>query len=179
MAIARFNASPPELIWMDLNMPVMDGYEATRRIRQLPGGNNIKILALTANALKAERERILETGCDDVFYKPYQLEDVLHAMEEHLGVKYKYAVDGPKVEALPAVIMLEAEDFKLLPQPLIEELLLAARSLDQRQLQLLIESIDPSQQQLRDGLTTLDFHFQFDEIIRLCELAQEAVVIQK
>ena len=66
-AVAR---DPPDLIFMDLKMPVMDGLEATRRIRGMAGGQAVRIIALTAQAMAGDEDRALENGCDDYLAKP-------------------------------------------------------------------------------------------------------------
>jgi len=64
----------PNLILMDINLPEIDGYEVTTRLRQMEGLNNIPIVALTANVLKGDRERSLDAGCDGYIQKPVDVD---------------------------------------------------------------------------------------------------------
>ena len=89
-AIEQFEIWQPDLIWMDMRMPVIDGLEATRRIRASKNGNAVRIVALTAHALEDERLLILEAGCDDVVRKPYRESELLYALTTHLGVCFTY-----------------------------------------------------------------------------------------
>ena len=69
-AVELTRAHQPDLIFMDLKMPVLDGWEATGRIRQLKGGDRVRIIALTAQAMAGDEEKALAAGCDDYLSKP-------------------------------------------------------------------------------------------------------------
>ena len=76
----------PDLILMDLGMPEMDGWECTRRLKAQPGTTGIPIIALTAHAMRGDRERALEAGCDEFDTKPIDFGGLLKKMEHLLHV---------------------------------------------------------------------------------------------
>lgn len=88
----------PHLIFMDMRMPVMDGYEATRKIKGTIKGQATVIIALTASALEEDRAIILSEGCDDYIRKPFRESDLFEAFEKHLGVQFIY--QGVEAEEL-------------------------------------------------------------------------------
>jgi len=75
----------PDLILMDMSLPVMDGWEATRLIKASPETGSIPIIALTAHAMSGDREKAMEAGCDDYDIKPVELPRLLAKMEALLG----------------------------------------------------------------------------------------------
>ncbi len=77
----------PDLIFMDLKMPVMDGWEATRQIRKLEGGEKIPIIALTAQAMAGDEEKALAAGCDDYLAKPIVDLEVVRTKMDRLLVR--------------------------------------------------------------------------------------------
>lgn len=83
IGVAR--ASAPDLILMDMSLPVVDGWEATRRIKADPDLRHIPVIALTAHAMANDREKALEAGCDDYDTKPIELPRLLGKMETLLG----------------------------------------------------------------------------------------------
>jgi two-component system sensor histidine kinase/response regulator len=100
-AIAHWQTWHPDLIWMDMRMPVMNGYEATRQIRAAEQRQSTvttqsqyprtAIIALTASAFEEQRSSILGAGCDDLIRKPFREEIIFNKMAEYLGVQYVYA----------------------------------------------------------------------------------------
>jgi two-component system, cell cycle response regulator DivK len=74
----------PDLVLMDMLLPKMNGYEATRSIKAMEGGASIPVIALTAYSMKGDRERILEAGCDGYIAKPIDPETFVAEMEEYL-----------------------------------------------------------------------------------------------
>ncbi len=89
-AVEIFEAWHPHLIWMDRRMPVMDGLEAAKIIRTLPGGQNVKIVAVTASVFDEQREEMLAGGMDDVVRKPYEIDDIYDRMSRLLGAKFAF-----------------------------------------------------------------------------------------
>ncbi len=88
VALMHVDQWQPHLIWMDIRMPVMDGLEATRRIKATEAGGQIKIVAVTAHALEEERTEILAAGCDDFIRKPYQVTEIFECLAKHLDVRF-------------------------------------------------------------------------------------------
>ncbi len=97
--IQIFQHWKPDLIWMDQRMPVMDGGEATRRIRELPGGDQVKIVAVTASALKEQETTLRASGMDGYVSKPYRLDEIYHSLEKQLGLTWAYAETDSEREA--------------------------------------------------------------------------------
>jgi CheY-like chemotaxis protein len=83
--VAMAAAERPDLVLMDLNLPVVDGWEATRRLKADPGTRDIPIVALTAHAMAGDRERALAAGCDEFDTKPIDLERLLEKIRAVLA----------------------------------------------------------------------------------------------
>jgi CheY-like chemotaxis protein len=89
-AVEVFQEWKPDFIWMDRRMPIMDGADATRKIRLLDGGKNVKIVALTASAFNEDIDSIISSGMDDFITKPYKAEQIFDMMQKCLGLEYIY-----------------------------------------------------------------------------------------
>ena len=75
----------PDLVLMDMSLPVLDGWEATRRLKAAPATQHIPVIALTAHAMSSDRDKALEAGCDDYDTKPVELERLLGKIEALLS----------------------------------------------------------------------------------------------
>ena len=83
--VAMAISDQPDLILMDMSLPVIDGWEATRQIKVAPGLGKIPIIALTAHAMATDRDKALEAGCDDYDTKPIELQRLLGKIETLLA----------------------------------------------------------------------------------------------
>jgi signal transduction histidine kinase/CheY-like chemotaxis protein len=167
-AIALWESWQPHLIFMDMRMPVMDGYQATKYIKSHEQGRATVIIALTASVLEEEKAIVLSAGCDDFIRKPFQESTIFHMLHKYLGVTYIYeeireslVVDFSEV--------LTSQDFLIMPQAWLEKLLQITLELDDEKVLQTIEEIPESQIKLRKNLTKLVYQYQFDKIIDLIE----------
>jgi two-component system sensor histidine kinase/response regulator len=171
-AIAQWLQWRPHLILMDMRMPIMDGYEATRQIRAFESAQTrSKILALTASAFEEQRASILAAGCDDFLAKPFRESHLFEKLAEHLGVNYLYEEDnGYPIDALTKLTLTQSM-LATMPQNWIAELHHASLAVDaDRILQLVQQTPDAN---LATVLTELVHKFCFDEIAELSQEAQE------
>jgi two-component system cell cycle response regulator DivK len=84
-ALEVLKTTRPDLILMDINMPDMDGYTLTTKIKTTPGFEQVPILALTANVMRGDREKTLEAGCDGYIQKPIDIDQLLKEIERFLS----------------------------------------------------------------------------------------------
>ncbi len=169
-AVASFKEWRPDFIWMDIRMPVMDGYEATAEIRSLSGGDAVVIAAVTASAFEEQREEILVAGCDDMVSKPFKEHQIFDVMGQHLGVKYLYK--GSRQEEVGAdKVMLSEEMLAELPFDLRQELNETTLALDREATFEIIGRIEEINPQTAAGLRTLMLKYQTAKIRQLLQEA--------
>jgi two-component system cell cycle response regulator DivK len=84
-ALDVLKTTHPDLILMDINMPDMDGYTLTARIKSLPGFAQVPILAVTANVMRGDKEKTLEAGCDGYIQKPLDIDQLTREIEKFLS----------------------------------------------------------------------------------------------
>jgi signal transduction histidine kinase/ligand-binding sensor domain-containing protein/CheY-like chemotaxis protein len=163
-----FQSWRPHFIWMDLFMPKMGGLAATRHIRNLETGQEVKIVALSASAFASERDQVMAAGVDDFVRKPYQSSEIFDCMARHLGVRYVYR---PMVRTNREVtpVTLRPEDLAALPDNLREELKQAVISLNVDRITTLIRQIPEENAALRSVLERLADRFAYTPILLALE----------
>ena len=166
----------PHLIWMDMRMPVMDGYEATKQIKAHLKGQATVIIALTASVFEEERSIVLSVGCDDFVRKPFREEVILEKMNQHLGVRYVYEELDPSSLSPSKTTFepLKPEALTVMPTEWISQLNQAATKLNEQLIITLVEEIPPEYVLLIKGLRDLLDQVRFDVIVSLSE---EAMVL--
>jgi PAS domain S-box-containing protein len=170
-AIAVWQAWQPHLIWMDMRLPVMDGYEATKQIKATTQGQATAILALTASALEEDRRVILSAGCDGFVRKPFQAAEILTAMEQHIGVRYLYEeCSHPSVQVGDRDV-LRLERIQALPELWQIELQQALSTVDLDHLRTLIQQVRVVDEPLALALQSSLDNFEYDRILQLLQAA--------
>lgn len=162
----------PDLIWMDIRMPVLNGLEAARRIRATPSGSAIPIIAVTAHALEEERREILAAGCDGFIRKPYQEIEIVHTLERYLGIRLgtRSPVETEPKKAVPDVSWTDIRvSLGALPENLARELTTAAELLDKKACLRVVDEIQRMDRGLGIRLRTLVENRRFNELLASLE----------
>ncbi|MDM8554285.1 ATP-binding protein [Desulfococcaceae bacterium HSG7] len=183
----------PHLIWMDIRMPVMDGSEAIKRIRNyelritngesetadsdsIPDSEflvpNSKIIAVTAIAFEEELATVMDSGCDDFLRKPFNESEVIDQMTKHLGVRFVYeqsiATDSVRDESADKNVLTSAR-VNALPEEQLAALKVAAIRTDPKGSNAAIDRIREHDGALADALAELVKTYRFDIIQELLE----------
>ncbi len=197
-AIEQWLKFQPHLIWMDMRMPVMDGFEAVQQIRQQAatqaaqslgegeGGQSgpalPKIIALTAATFEEDQQRVVEIGCDDFVAKPCLEATILEKITQHLGVKYLYAEKEAQLQQPPKTTVVRStglsqrsltEALHRMPSEWIARLNHAARSANERLMLELLEALPPSEAPLKTAIVQLIENFQLDQLIQFTQKRED------
>lgn len=178
----------PHLIWMDIRMPIMDGYEATNRIRALQQdrpqaatkGQPTIIIALTATAFDEDRERALLEGCDDFVRKPFRHEEIYEMLAKHLAVRFVHEdADAESAAARAAAITVPEADVAAPaatardPAEWAADLERATRRADMSLILTLVEEIRGQNAPLAYTLAELAHNFEYKKILAHAQQAGE------
>lgn len=171
-AIEMWQQWQPHLIWMDMRMPVMNGYEATQKIKSHLRGQATAIIALTASTLEEEKAIVLSAGCDDFVRKPFHEEDIFDKMAQFLGVRYIYEEIVPKnVSEASNVKKLTPEALTVMSNEWLMNLSDAAALIDEEQIAQLVSQIPEAYQALAQSIQQEVKEFNFDRIMNFAQAA--------
>ncbi|MBI6872320.1 response regulator [Clostridium aciditolerans] len=166
-AIEVFSKWRPHFIWMDLRMPIMNGLEATKKIRAVQEGADVPIVMLSASVLEEEIKLIIKAGCTDFVGKPYSEQDIFTTMAKHLGIKYVYEVlCGEESANFDENVQ---QLIKSLSLELHNELYDAISRLNVNKVEKVIEKIIVEDTTLGSILKKYVTHFEYDNIWTMLE----------
>ena len=170
-AIEVWDKYSPHLIWMDMRMPVMDGYEATKQIKSTTKGQATAVIALTASVLEEERAVVLSAGCDDFMRKPFREADIFEAMNKHIGVRYVYEdptqSDLLITESAQQKNVLTVAALASLPEEWAAQLQQALPQGDLDLIAKMIEQIRTQNAPLASAIKSCVDNFEYDKILAL------------
>ncbi len=170
-AVERWLHWHPHMIWMDIRMPVMNGYEATEQIKSYCQHPSTPIVAITAGTLEEERSLFKAAGCDDFVGKPFSESTIFDKITQHLGVRYIYESITPSTSSQ---FKLTPDALKIMPSQWLTKLEEAAAKLDQNLLTQLIHEIPAEHSGLHQALQNQVDNFDFDKILSLARQSKSS-----
>jgi signal transduction histidine kinase/DNA-binding response OmpR family regulator len=171
-ALRTWEEWKPSLILMDVHMPVMDGLEATRRIKADPRGRETAIVALTASAMDDDRRAVFQSGADDFLAKPCREDELLEKLSAHLAVAYDYEEVEAREGQSGRLAALNAGKLAQLPRELVQELLEATLNGDKKLLNATILKVSETEDpEYARGLQELADKYEYDALTHLLQEA--------
>jgi CheY-like chemotaxis protein len=171
VAIEIWDKWEPNLIFMDMRMPIMDGYEATKYIKSTTKGNATAIIALTASVLEEEKAITLSAGCDDFMRKPFKESMIFDILNKHLGVKYIYeelATEDENLQQSPSMLSsIDLTALAVMSPEWRSQLCQVSLEADSNRVTKLIGEIPDQTSPLVQVIEKLASQFQLDEIAEL------------
>jgi CheY-like chemotaxis protein len=173
VAVQVWKEWQPQLVLMDIHMPVMNGFEATRSIRATPEGEHTIVIILTADAMEHERADALASGVDGFFSKPFRDDDLLENICNHLGLTYSYDEEKAGHDE-PAAIFIAPDELGApgVPADLVAQMRHAVMHGDKVLLDSLILTIeDRGDMESAAKLRAMANRYQYDRLIEILENA--------
>ncbi len=168
-AVELFSEWMPDIVFMDMRMPVMDGLSATRHIKATDKGLQTPVIALTGQTFEKERQTILSAGCDAYLAKPLEEQQLFDLLTKHLKVEFIRKKSISSVEAPNKDAQITIGEMAQLPVPFLTELRKTALELDLEKLKGQLDQIQSAYPALGASLLNLSSNFRFEEIYNLCD----------
>jgi signal transduction histidine kinase/CheY-like chemotaxis protein len=169
-AIAIFQSWQPDVIFMDLRMPILDGFAATKRIKTLSKNaeNQPIIIAISASVLEEEKTTVLTLGCDDFIRKPFREDEIFNILQSHLGLRYIYEENSTVNQAIYHED-LTAADLAILPEQWRSRLNYAVQTGDITTMFQLLDEIPPEYENLAKVLGDLIDNYEYNKLLDLID----------
>lgn len=165
-AVTMFQTWHPHLVLMDMRMPVMDGYEATRRIRSMENGVKTPIVAVTASTLDDERQKVLTAGVDAFIGKPFREQELFHVIGSLLKIDYIYADEILNAEITEQTVSsLSPEAISALPPDLLSSLRQAVETADLDGMLELISQIETHDEKTAAILKAMARRYEYEVLL--------------
>lgn len=174
-AVSIWEDWEPHLIWMDMRMPVMDGYEATKLIKATIKGQATAIIALTASVFDEQKAVVLSAGCDSFIRKPFRESEIYSAMEKYLGVRFLYQkseILEVKETELEINEVLTSTAIANLSSTWVDELKQAIFTVDLEKISILIEQVHSENVHLATAINSYIENFEYEKLLSLIEKAK-------
>jgi len=165
IGLEKFIEIKPDFIWMDMRMPVMDGYEASQKIRELD--KNVVIVALTASAFSDQRPAIIKAGCNNLVHKPYRHDEIFTTMQKYLDIEYIYQERSEMEIKKP--LLLNIDLLNKIPKKFIQTLKDALISLDPVSIIEQIDLIQKAVPEIGDTMLALAQNYEYDILLKFLE----------
>lgn len=166
-AVEAYREKRPDLIMMDMFMPVMDGFEAIKRIRMLPGGNATPIFAVTASVFEEDKSQILKSGANEFISKPFRESEILEKTAAHLNLRYAFGEDVPVKKPRTKTSSLTPEQISTLPEELTESVKEALIKGDLEMIEYHLLRIRDHNTSMADALLQLVKSFNLEKLNKL------------
>jgi len=163
-ALETFAQWLPHAVLMDMRMPVMDGYEAIKRLKSTEKGRAIPIIAITASAFNDSEKQVMETGVVAYLHKPFHPEDLYKTLGKNLGLRYIFAGQTDKTPDRANSTSSRPESLSALPQVLIQDLRQAVAEGDVARLEELISKVEPLDSDVASRLQALADQYNYEQI---------------
>ena len=163
-ALEHFQSFSPHVIFMDMRMPVMDGYEATRRIKATEAGHDTPVIAVTASVFGDIGDKIGKAGADSYILKPFREEEVFGNLARVLGIHFLYAEEGEQKTEESVGASLSPGALAILPESLTAAMRNAVEEGDMGRLLELIGQAEKIDADVAKGLYVLADQYDYEAL---------------
>ncbi|HCW93838.1 MAG TPA: hypothetical protein DHM44_09170 [Flexistipes sinusarabici] len=168
-ALELFESWSPHAVLMDLRMPVMDGYQAARKIKSTYKGKDVPVIAVTASVFEDKKQDVISAGMDEYLRKPFRPEELFAVLKNVLDLDYNYSDSSESKQRKSAKRQVTAEDISSLPEELIIGMKEAVENGDTAKLKDYISKAEEIDAETGSGLRLLADRYNYDKLLKLLE----------